>query len=170
MRKPMILLAATALYTLPGCATAAPLQADTRTAAATPDLAAFNRIVAEDYVAPFRAGDIDRWMKIFAPDAVALHNRVPAAPGATAIRAFGTFVADHVVVDSMTVTLEALEVHGDWAYSWGRYDSVLLLKPDRRPMPGHARLGKVFFLWERQPDGMWKIKVDMGNELPPSAR
>ena len=35
----------------------------------------FEELFLEEYARPFKSGDIDSWIKLFADDAVALHNR-----------------------------------------------------------------------------------------------
>lgn len=131
-----------------------------------PSLARFQTLVDQRYVVPFARGDVPHWLELFADDAVALHNRMPAADGKPAIRRFGEFVAQNVRIDRMNVTLDGMRQHGDTAWTWGRYRSRLLLRATGQPLPGHAEQGKVLFVWQHQRDGGWKIAVDMGNDLP----
>lgn len=135
-----------------------------------PLLTRFQTSVDDLYVRPFARGDVARWLELFADDAVALHNRMPAAEGKAAIRRFGDFVAQNVRIERMSVTLDGVRVSGDTAWTWGRYDSRLVLRANGQPLPGHAEQGKVLFVWQRQRAGDWKIVVDMGNDLPPPQR
>ncbi len=51
---------------------------------------------------------------------------------------------------------------GDLGWSWGTYVS-------RGTRPGNTPVvttGKYLSIWHRQPDGSWKIAIDIGNEAP----
>lgn len=133
---------------------------------AAPQLSDFQNWIEDDYVAPFKIGDIDAWTALFDREAIALHNKTPAFEGIEGVRQFGSFVAQNVTVSAMTVDLTGLKVQDDWAMTWGTYNSKLTLKQSGEPMPGHNPNGKVLFVWEKQPDGRWLILADMGNELP----
>lgn len=136
---------------------------------AGPTLEMFQSRIDSDYIAPFMAGEVDRWLEIFDDDIVGLHNRLPAMEGKPALRGFANFVSANLVVAQMSVTLTGLRQEGDLAYTWGTYRSRLLMRETGEPMPGHNENGKVLFVWKRQSDGSWKLAVDMGNELPASS-
>ncbi|TNE34558.1 MAG: nuclear transport factor 2 family protein [Alphaproteobacteria bacterium] len=136
---------------------------------AGPTLEQFQHRIDQDYIAPFMAGEVDRWLQLFDDDIVGLHNRMPAIEGKPALRGFAEFVSANLVVAEMSVTLTGLRQDGDLAYTWGTYRSRLLMGETGDPMPGHNQNGKVLFVWKRQADGSWKLAVDMGNELPPSS-
>lgn len=136
---------------------------------AGPTLEMFQSRIDSDYIAPFMAGEVDRWLEIYDDDIVGLHNRLPAMEGKPALRGFANFVSANLVVAQMSVTLTGLRQEGDLAYTWGTYRSRLLMRETGEPMPGHNENGKVLFVWKRQPDGSWKLAVDMGNELPASS-
>ena len=131
-----------------------------------PTLEQFQNQIDRDYIAPFMAGDIDRWLDILDDDVVGLHNRMPVMEGKQALRGFGEFVAENLIVAEMSVTLTGLRQNDNLAYTWGTYRSQLLLRATGEAMPGHREAGKVLFVWERQGDGSWKLAVDMGNDLP----
>lgn len=154
---------------LAGCETASMDEQDVL-AAQTQDavsLVYLQQRVDDDYIAPFIAGDTEQWIEIFDSDVVGLHNRLPAMEGRDALRGFGQFVSQNLVVAQMSVELQGVRQEGDVAYTWGTYRSQLLMRESGEPMPGHNPNGKVLFVWKRQPDGSWKIAVDMGNELSP---
>ena len=119
-----------------------------------------------DYIAPFKAGKVEQWLKIFDKDAVGLHNRTPAMQGKEGLGGFGSFVAQNLDVTAMSVKLTGHRQVGDLAYSWGTYRSSLIMRSSGLPMPGHSGEGKVLFVWKKQTDDSWKIAVDMGNDLP----
>lgn len=137
---------------LTGCASAPPAPTDEE----------FKQMFAQRYVAPFAKGDAATWTAAFAPNAVGLHDRRPADVGQAAIAEFGKMVATHLKIDRFDVTVEQVRVNGTWAYTRGSYTTRLLMRSDGRDS-GLGGEGKFFILWERQPDGQWKIIVDMGN-------
>lgn len=54
-------------------------------------------------------------------------------------------------------------VSGELGWSWGRY---IITAPgeDGAPVSSH---GKYLNIWKKQPDGTWKVTIDMGNQNPP---
>lgn len=130
------------------------------------DLAELQQRIDKDYIAPFAAGEVDTWLKVLDDDVVGLHNKIPAMEGKEGLKGFASFVKQNLKVGNMSVKLTGLRQSGDLAYSWGTYHSELLMRDTGQPMPGHKVDGKVLFVWKRQPDGQWKIAVDMGNDLP----
>lgn len=127
-----------------------------------PDEAGFRRMVAKDYVAPFKAGDYARWLEVFADDAVAMHNRRPADAGKPAIRAFAAAVESYFRLARFDVTVTEVRVDGNIAWTRGEYTSEFVNKSDGKS-PWGVEQGKFLFIWQRQGDGTWKIVLDMGN-------
>lgn len=161
----MKLLLPLSVLALASCATPAPGRASHAQSQAVPTLADFSGWVDQRYIAPFVAGDVPKWLEIFTDDAVGLHNSLPPLKGKEAIRQFGSFVAANIRVEDMRVNLAEVKVNGDWASSWGTFHSRLIMRASGQPMPGHSENGKVFFLWQRQGDGTWKMQIDMGNAI-----
>ena len=128
----------------------------------SPDEAGFRQMVAERYVAPFKAGEYERWLEIFADDAVAMHNRKPADVGKPAIRAFARTVESHFRLARFDVSVSEVRVDGDVAWTRGEYTSEFVGKADGKSPWGVER-GKFLLIWQRQPAGDWKIVLDMGN-------
>ncbi|MFM7784645.1 MAG: YybH family protein, partial [Gammaproteobacteria bacterium] len=112
----------------------------------------FRERVARDYVEPFRAGDIDRWIEVFAEDAVALHNRRPADEGRAAIRGFGRMVAEHLRLERYDVEVREVRVSGDWALTRGSFVTRFVSRADGSSPFGEEQ-GKFVLLWARQADG-----------------
>jgi len=127
-----------------------------------PDETWFRERVARTYVEPFRRGDVETWLEVFAEDAVALHNRRPADVGKAAIRAFGLAVHEHFNIERFDVNVREVRSSGDWVLTRGDFVSRFTLKADGSSPWGEEE-GKFVLLWERQDDGVWRILVDMGN-------
>jgi ketosteroid isomerase-like protein len=51
---------------------------------------------------------------------------------------------------------------GDLGYTWGTYE-VKSYSPNGEE---NIRYGKYLNIWKKQPDGKWKVAVDMGNSSP----
>lgn len=123
--------------------------------------------VQNDYVAPYRQGDLDRWLEVFSIDVVALHDGLPPLEGKPAIRGFAETVAANFLIEKMTVTVDEVRLGDSWAWTRGKYDATFVAKTETAP-PGVAgsRQGKFLLVWERQSDGEWRVILDMGNDSP----
>ncbi len=120
----------------------------------------------DSYIQPYVAGDIDRWMDVFADDVVALHDGLPALSGKDAVRGFGTLVSENFAITRMEAVVDEVRRKGDWAWTRGHFDTEFEAKTDSAP-PGVAgeRRGKFLLIWERQESGKWLVVMDMGNSL-----
>ena len=125
----------------------------------------FENMVQERYVTPFRDADIERWLAVFADDAVALHNRRPADEGKEAIRAFGELVFGTFRAKQFDVVVRSVVVDGDHATTWGTYRSHLQFRDSGADAPWGPESGKFLFVWRRGEDGVWRIVIDMGNAI-----
>lgn len=123
----------------------------------------FDHLIQEQYVAPFKDGDAKAWLKVYADDAVALHNRRPADVGKPAIEQFVNRVTSYFRSDEFTVTLQDVRLDGDLAITRGVYTSRLVTRAEGKEAPWGREEGKFLFVWKQQGDGSWKIIYDMGN-------
>ena len=121
------------------------------------------RLFAVGYVEPYNAKDIDRWLEIFADDAIGLHNGLPPLEGRDAIRGFGEAVRDNFDVAEISAQIDEVRRSGNWAWTRGRYESNFIPKAGTEGFPEVRQNGKLLLIWERQQDGRWLITVDMGN-------
>jgi len=128
----------------------------------------FEQLFAERYVEPYNARDVDRWLLAFAEDAVGMHNGLPPLTGREAIRGFGEAVRDNFDVARIDASIEEVRRSGDWAWTRGRYESEFVPKPGTEGLPSGTQSGKFLLVWERQPDGDWRIILDMGNSNGPA--
>ena len=136
--------------------------ANAATAQNPPDDALFHKLVAHQYVEPFRNGDIDRWISAFDPQALALHNRRLPDRGREAIAAFGRMVHEHFILAEYEVKVTDIRHSADWVYTAGLYTTKFVARADGSEPFGREQ-GKFLLLWERQADGGWKIILDTGN-------
>ena len=138
-------------------------QPDDSSPCAPPSISHFQELIDERYVAPFKAGDTETWLELFAPNATALHNRVPAFIGREAVAGFGAVVSDTFEVTEMEVIVEEVDNSGEWAFTRGSYVSHFLDRKSGASSPWGREEGKFLMLWEcEQPTG-WRIRIDMGN-------
>lgn len=124
------------------------------------------------YIDPYKNGDTELWMEVFASDVVAMHDGLPPLEGKDAVRQFADAVSTDFAIPRLDITIDEVRRSGDWAWTRGRFDTVFEAKTDSAP-PGVAgeRSGKFLLLWERQPSGEWQVIMDMGNSIgPPGPR
>ena len=122
------------------------------------------RTVDGQMVAAINAGDLDRWLGFFTEDAIMLPPNAPAVTGKEAIR---EFVSDLMASTDFTVShdLGKVEVSrsGDLAYVSYAY-KLTLNDPEGKPVTDR---GKDISILKKQPDGMWKVVIDMwSSDLP----
>ena len=129
------------------------------------DVEAINSM-RERAVPVFNRGDVDAIMSFFTDDAVVMAPNSPPAIGKDAVRSlwqafFGQFTAEE------TLSSHEILMFGDWAFERGSYTVTLTPKSGGGPIQDN---GKIIFVWQRQPDGSWKIARDMwSSNNPPVA-
>jgi ketosteroid isomerase-like protein len=136
-----------------------------------PPVPDFDALFKRAYIEPYNAGDVDRWLEVFADNAVGMHNGLPPLEGRDAIRGFGEAVRDNFEVARIEATIDEVRQSGSWALTRGSYTAEFVPKAGTEGMPAGRQSGKFLLVWERQPDGEWRIILDMGNsngpETPP---
>ncbi len=156
----------TLFATLGGCAhSVQPSDTPSPVNTAASDFGQFEQMVQNRYAEPFRSGDRERWLDVFADDAVALHNRRPADVGIDAIRAFADVVFGNLRAAQFDLTVEEVKREHDWVYTRGRYTSHLVVKETGESMRWGPERGKFLLLWARGNDGVWRVILDMGNSV-----
>lgn len=123
--------------------------------------------IQTQYVEPFKAGDIDRWVDVFAQDALAYHDGPPPFKGREAIRQFGQIVRLNFHVQQFDVVVDEVRAQRNWALTAGHYAATFVPRnADAYAPAAGPRQGKFIFLWERQ-QGVWRVIADMGNSTDP---
>ncbi|MBT7952626.1 MAG: nuclear transport factor 2 family protein [Gammaproteobacteria bacterium] len=140
-----------------------------KTSDALPD---FEQLVLNSYIAPFKNAETEKWLQVFAEDAVGMHNTLPAFVGKEAIAQFGAMVGQNLNIEQMDVVIDDVRVNGSWALTRGSFVSKFVPKNMEDSSAIKPAKGKFILLWEQQENGEWKVILDMGNSsespLPPS--
>ena len=159
MTRLFLILATVLALALSGCAPAGPrvdVEADEEAI----------RTVDGQMVAAISAGDLDRWLGFFTEDAIMMPPNAPAVVGKEAIR---EFVSDLMASTDFAVShdLGKVEVSrgGDLAYVSYAY-KLTLKGPEGKPVTDS---GKDISVLKKQPDGTWKVVIDIWNSDLPAA-
>lgn len=124
------------------------------------------RKLTDDWLAAVRAKDIPRLSEMVTDDAVFLPSGFPPIRGKQAVETmYRSFFPQFASVEQ-TVTIEELQVVGDWAFAWGTEKFTLVPQAGRAPIEMH---GKGMSILKRQPDGSWKFARGINNTLPKPA-
>lgn len=129
------------------------------------DVAEVKRKIEEMDAASIKAWkekDVTAAVSLYAPDAMILPQNSGPISGKENIEAsFKMWIEG---TKGFNFTSKKVEVSGDLAYSTGEYTMAYQMPG----MPVMADTGKYSTIYKRQPDGSWKIVVDMFNtNLPP---
>jgi uncharacterized protein (TIGR02246 family) len=126
------------------------------------DIEAINR-VREAHVTALNRGDADAWVAAFSEDAVQMPPNEPANTGGDAIRSWTQAFLNQFSTQ-FSLSVEELRMAIDWAFERGTY--TILLSPGG----GEAMqdVGKYITIYQRQPDGSWKMARDIWNSNGPA--
>lgn len=120
------------------------------------DAAAFDRF-REAYNSSLHAGDLETWMSTLTDDCVWLMQGSPALVGKEQIRP----VVEATYFGPVTVQLdwefEELEMLGDRALGWGRFDQPSTPKEGGEPV---NIVGRFLDVFRRNADGEWQRGFD----------
>lgn len=126
------------------------------------DIAAISNNI-EEYTSSMNAGDLDRWISLWADDAIQMAPGAPAVIGKEQIRAKYESIFP-LFVFKMTIANEDVKISGDLACSYGNYTVSMT------PKTGGETImidGKYLSIEERQADGSWKIIRSCFNDNTP---
>ena len=109
------------------------------------------------------AGDWDAVVGLFTEDALLMQPNGPAVQGRSPfkswIESFDLTITEHAI------ELIEIDGYGDVAYGQATYVEAMILGGGSEPI---REVGKILFIFRRQPDGSWLIAVEMWNSDLPS--
>jgi uncharacterized protein (TIGR02246 family) len=119
--------------------------------------------VREAHIAALNDGDVDAWVAAFIDDGVQMPPHASANLGSESIRAWSqAFLTPFRV--TFTLSVDEVQVVGDWAFERGTYKITLSPKAGGEPIQD---IGKYITIYERQPGGTWGIARDIWNSNNP---
>jgi len=128
------------------------------------DVAAINSLL-EEFDEALNASDLDGLMSCFTEDAVRMPPNTPALVGKEAIRNMFQSSFEHYTTEVHNTSEEVI-VCGDWAFVWGTHTVTFALKVGGESIRDN---GKSITIWQRQPNGSWKLSRGIYNSDLPSS-
>lgn len=102
------------------------------------------------------------YMSYYADDAVEVPNGAPVIQGKVEISKGMGFLDNKDNRLTWTPVGGDISTSGDLGYTYGNYE---FHSKDQNRKP-HVEYGKYTSIWKLQPDGSWKVVLDMGNSTP----
>ena len=127
------------------------------------DIQAIKDIDAK-WAAAQNTGDIESIMSLLTDDVIMLWANEPIKEGKEAVR--NSILADHKenTYENTKATVVEVRLAGDWAFARGTWSGTDTPKAGGESM---QFIGKWIDIFERQPDGSWKVSRSMYNsDLP----
>ncbi len=109
-------------------------------------------------LASVKEGTVEAYKKFLIEDATFLPNRRNAVNGLNNI-------CEAIKIPGITYTMSwtpengRVSSSGDLGYTWGNYELSFTNKDGNL----ESEKGKYLNVWSKQPDGSWKVVIDMGN-------
>ena len=154
MKKLFLVLAALLVFAASGCAPKVDVEAER----------AAIRGLHDECVKAVQAKDVGRFLSCFTDDAMWFPPNAPLIKGKEAIR---EFVSEAMAHPDFAVSHELGKVEvsrsGDLAYLTYAYE-LTLNDPEGKPVTDR---GKDIYILQKQPDGAWKIVIDIWNSDQP---
>jgi ketosteroid isomerase-like protein len=106
------------------------------------------------------AKGFEGFLSFFAPEGVSLPAKGPALTGPEQMRKQNAKTWSQPGFSLRWTPMKAeMARSGDMGYTWGTYEASVTGK-DGRP---EVQTGKYVTIWRKQPNGEWKVILDMGN-------
>lgn len=145
---------------LTACGLQAQAGAETDTAKDVEALTATINEIYGQYASSLKSGDVDRWIALWSNEGVQMPPGSPPIIGTEEIGAGTLAFLDAFTVDSFEIYIDEVQLAGDLAFARGTYSGVYTPKDGGE---GFAEDGKYLTVFQRQPDGSWKIHRDIFN-------
>ncbi len=121
--------------------------------------------ILNSYGDSLMAGDPDRWIANWTEDCVQLPPGGPMNIGKPMLyESISAWLDEYTVTDLQPIGEPEIQDLGDWAYSRVNYSYRLTPKDGRPP---YVYQGKALTIYQKQPDGTWKIHRDCFNSNTP---
>ena len=117
------------------------------------------RALRQAFLESQQAGDAERNAAFYAEDAIIMQPGESSEKGANAIRTGLAGFFDAYEWNSQE-PIEQLQVLGDWAFTRTAWSAT---RTDKKTGVAAKVLGKAVHIYRRQPDGTWKIVIDIFN-------
>jgi uncharacterized protein (TIGR02246 family) len=117
------------------------------------------RALRDAFVEAQRAGDVQLIASFYADDAIIMPPEAASLKGIDAIQA-GVAEAFNANEWNSQEPIEELQVVGDWAFTRTTWAAT---QTDRATGESVNLSGKAVHIYQRQPDGTWKISIDIYN-------
>jgi len=126
-----------------------------------------DRNAIRDVVANFDkavlAGDWPAVVAVYAEDGILLPPNMPAVQGRAAIQNFFSAFPKLTAFKQSVIEIEG---QGDLAYPQGTYEMTMMPPGAKAPLKD---TGKVIAVWQKQPDGSWRVlRVMWNSDLAPA--
>jgi uncharacterized protein (TIGR02246 family) len=130
-----------------------------RPGAAEGEMEAINRL-QKQVDAAIIAGDTEGYLALVADDAVLMPPNAPPVIGKDAIRSWNQAMSKRFRFQAYTPIDDEVVLAGEWAFR--RATANWTLTPIAGGEPIHDS-GKFIIIYERQPDGSWRVARDIWN-------
>ena len=157
--RPMLILASALLAT--ACAPAGPTPE--QVAAEKAEAVAALDSLRDEFQTTYNTNDASALAALYTEDGVLMPSNRPTVSGNQAVEASFQGVFDQFSA-KLTISSEELQVGGDWAFDRGSYSISLTPKADGEAMEEN---GRYLVIFQRQPDGTWKVARDIDNTTSP---
>ena len=127
------------------------------------DIQAIKEIEAK-WAAATNSGDIESIMSLLTDDAIFMFTNEPIVKGKEAVRNHALADFEEYAYENSKAMVVEVRLAGDWAYARGTWSGTVTPKAGGESI---QFIGKWIEIFERQPDGSWKVSRNMYNsDLP----
>jgi uncharacterized protein (TIGR02246 family) len=116
--------------------------------------------IYDQYASTLKASDPNGWIALWSDAGVQMPPGFPPVDGTDSIGAGTKDFLDAFTVDSFEIHVDEVQVAGEWAFARGTYSGAYTPKDGSE---GFAEDGKYLTIFQKQPDGSWKIHRDIFN-------
>ena len=110
----------------------------------------------------YERGDTPALLAIYTSDAVIFPDQSEALTGRESLERYWTPRPGNRVLHHQ-LTTASLTIHGIYAHDWGTFE----VSGERDGKPWGPSRGKYVVIWRKDPDGRWRMQLDIWNRRPP---